>query len=139
MAVNKNFVVKNGLEVNSDLLLADATNSRVGVGTSVPSYTLHVLGGIGATDLRVTGVTTLSSDLKVGAGGTGFVVVTDALGLQLRTIQWPSALRVDVVQAKLHVQHHISLRPNLDQLRPDHVGAVVHPAHVNVVLSPQPT
>ncbi len=78
MAVNKNFVVKNGLEVNSDLLLADATNSRVGVGTSVPSYTLHVLGGIGATDLRVTGVTTLSSDLKVGAGGTGFVVVTDA-------------------------------------------------------------
>ena len=51
MAVNKNFVVKNGLEVNSDLLLADATNSRVGVGTSVPSYTLHVLGGIGVSDL----------------------------------------------------------------------------------------
>ena len=36
MAVNKNFVVKNGLEVNTNLLLADADNSRVGVGTSVP-------------------------------------------------------------------------------------------------------
>ena len=78
MAVNKNFVVKNGLEVNSDLLLADATNSRVGVGTSVPSFTLHVFGGIGVTDVSVTGVTTLSQDLKVGSGGTGFVVTTDS-------------------------------------------------------------
>ena len=78
MAVNKNFVVKNGLEVNTNLLRADADNSRVGVGTSVPSFTLHVFGGIGVTDVSVTGVTTLSSDLKVGSGGTGFVVTTDS-------------------------------------------------------------
>ena len=78
MAVNKNFVVKNGLEVNTNLLLADADNSRVGVGTSVPSFTLHVFGGIGVTDVSVTGVTTLSQDLKVGSGGTGFVVTTDS-------------------------------------------------------------
>ena len=78
MAVNKNFVVKNALEVNTNLLLADADNSRVGVGTSVPSFTLHVFGGIGVTDVSVTGVTTLSSDLKVGSGGTGFVVTTDS-------------------------------------------------------------
>ena len=65
MAVNKNFVVKNGLEVNTNLLLADADNSRVGVGTSVPSFTLHVFGGIGVTDVSVTGVTTLSSDLRL--------------------------------------------------------------------------
>ena len=78
MAVNKNFVVKNGLKVNTNLLLADADNSRVGVGTSVPSFTLHVFGGIGVTDVSVTGVTTLSSDLKVGSGGTGFVVTTDS-------------------------------------------------------------
>ena len=78
MAVNKNFVVKNGLEVNTNLLLADADNSRVGVGTSVPSFTLHVFGGIGVTDVSVTGVTTLSHDLKVGSGGTGFVVTTDS-------------------------------------------------------------
>ena len=78
MAVNKNFVVKNGLEVNTNLLLADADNSRVGVGTSVPSFTLDVFGGIGVTDVSVTGVTTLSQDLKVGSGGTGFVVTTDS-------------------------------------------------------------
>ena len=104
MAVNKNFVVKNGLEVNSDLLLADATNSRVGVGTSVPSYTLHVLGGIGATDLRVTGVTTLSSDLKVGAGGTGFVVVTDATTGAGRSV----GIRTDLPEFTLDVRGPVS-------------------------------
>ncbi len=61
MAVNKNFVVKNGLEVNNDLLLADSTNQKVGIGTSVPSYTLHVLGGIGATEAYITGVTTTAA------------------------------------------------------------------------------
>ena len=104
MAVNKNFVVKNGLEVNSDLLLADATNSRVGVGTSVPSYTLHVLGGIGATYLRVTGVTTLSSDLKVGAGGTGFVVVTDASTGAGRSV----GIRTDLPEYTLDVRGPVS-------------------------------
>ena len=55
MAVNKNFVVKNGLEVNDNLLVADVNNQKVGIGTSVSSYTLHVLGGIGATESYVTG------------------------------------------------------------------------------------
>ena len=58
MAVNKNFVVKNGLEVNDNLLVADQTTQKVGIGTSVASYTLHVQGGIGATEARVTGVST---------------------------------------------------------------------------------
>ena len=44
MAVNKNFVVKNGLEVRQDLILADANNTTVGIGTSVPQYTLDVAG-----------------------------------------------------------------------------------------------
>ena len=51
MAVNKNFVVKHGLEVNSDLILADSTNKRVGIGSTIPDYTLDVIGGIGATDI----------------------------------------------------------------------------------------
>ena len=61
MAVNKNFVVKNGLEVNTDLILADVDTSRVGIGTSIADYTLHVNGGIGATDLNVSGVATVTS------------------------------------------------------------------------------
>ena len=58
MAVNKNFVVKNGLEVRQDLILADATNTTVGIGTSVPQYTLDVAGGIGVTNIYVAGFST---------------------------------------------------------------------------------
>ena len=65
MAVNKNFVVKNGLEVNDDLILANAVDSMVGIGTSVPYYELHVQGGIGATSLWVAGVSTFTSDVSV--------------------------------------------------------------------------
>ena len=63
MAVNKNFVVKNGLEVNDNLLVADETTQKVGIGTSVSYYTLHVQGGIGATEARVTGVSTFVGDV----------------------------------------------------------------------------
>ena len=61
MAIQKNFVIKNGLEVDTNLIVADAQANRVGVGTTVPQYTLHVNGGIGATDLRVTGVGTFTT------------------------------------------------------------------------------
>ena len=60
MAINKNFVVKNGLEVNTSLIVADSENSRVGVATTSPDYLLHVNGGIGATNLTVTGLSTFS-------------------------------------------------------------------------------
>jgi hypothetical protein len=61
MAIQKNFVIKNGLEVDTNLIVADAQANRVGIGTTVPQYTLHVNGGIGATDLRVTGVGTFTT------------------------------------------------------------------------------
>ena len=68
MAINKNFVIKNGVQVNTDLIVGDSTLNKVGVGTTVPQYTLHVgatkvggRGGIGATDLNITGVGTIQN------------------------------------------------------------------------------
>ena len=64
MAINKNFVVKNGIEVNTSLIVADTTLNKVGVGTTVPGYTLHVggsRGGIGATDITITGIATVGT------------------------------------------------------------------------------
>lgn len=74
MAVNKNFVVKNGLEVASNVILADATTKNVGIGSTQPNFTLDVSGGIGATDVSVTGFTTLTKDLQVGTSGSVFYV-----------------------------------------------------------------
>ena len=65
MAINKNFVIKNGLEVNTNVLVAASDESQVGVGTTRPYYKLHVgggegnRGGIGATDITITGIATL--------------------------------------------------------------------------------
>jgi hypothetical protein len=42
MAIDKNFVVKNGLEVNDNLIHADSVTRRVGFGTDLPEYQLDV-------------------------------------------------------------------------------------------------
>ena len=77
MAVNKNFVVKNGLEVNNQLLFADATNNKVGIASTQPNVELDVRGGIAATNTTVSGVSTVQTELRVGAGiaGTVFTVL----------------------------------------------------------------
>jgi len=59
MAVQKSFVIKNGIEVNSNLIFGDATTDRVGIGTTQPTDTLHVVGGIGATSINITGIATI--------------------------------------------------------------------------------
>ena len=74
MAVNKNFVVKNGLEVATDVILANATTKNVGIGSTQPEFTLDVRGGIGVTDLQVTGFSTFTQDVQVGSSGSVFYV-----------------------------------------------------------------
>ena len=78
MAVNKNFVVKNGLEVDTDLIFADASTNKVGIGSTIPSNELDVIGGIGATNIHLTGVGTIPT-LK---GTTGIVSTIVAHNVQ---------------------------------------------------------
>ena len=87
MAVNKNFVVKNGLEVNQKLILANAITGKVGIGTSQPGYLLDVAGGIGVTDIYAAGnvytvgVGTFVTKLNVGSGGTTLTGVGGSVGV----------------------------------------------------------
>ena len=69
MAVNKNFVVKNGIEVNDNLIIGISTNKTVGIGSTQPEYNLDVRGGIGVTDLIVSGGST-TKNLAVSAAAT---------------------------------------------------------------------
>ena len=80
MAINKNFVVKNGIEVNTNLIVADTDSSKVGIGTTVPEYTLHVFegAGIGVTNITVTGISTNLDELNVGVGGTTLTAISNA-------------------------------------------------------------
>ena len=61
MAVDKNFVVKNGIEVNSNLIIADANTKKVGIGSTGPRVTLDVRGGIAATDGHFSGILTAAT------------------------------------------------------------------------------
>ena len=75
MAVNKNFAIKNGLEVNTKLILADANTNKVGIGSTGPRFELDVAGGIGATDLYVSGISTVIYEFNVGTDGNVLTVL----------------------------------------------------------------
>lgn len=73
MAIQKNFKITNGIEVNNDLIFGDTGSNKVGIATTNPQYTLHVNGGIGVTHLTVSGISTinnLSINGRVTAGSS---------------------------------------------------------------------
>jgi len=75
MAVNKNFVVKNGIEVASNLIYGDSSLQKVGIGSTLPNSTLDVNGDLKVDNgAYISGVTTAVESLKVGAGGTALSV-----------------------------------------------------------------
>ena len=86
MAVQRNFVVRNGLEVNTSLVFTDTDNQRVGIGSTQPTTNLDVkLGGIAGTDLYMAGLSTFMNDLdcnasvviSAGASVAGFTTFTN--------------------------------------------------------------
>ena len=80
MAVNKNFVVKNGIEVAEDLIFATSDLDKVGIGSTIPTTTLDVKGqGIAAEDGKFTGILTATSELNVGLGGTVITALESGL------------------------------------------------------------
>ena len=80
MAVNRNFVVKNGLTVNTSLLFVDSSTNRIGIGSTVPSTVLDVIGGIAATDLKLTGISTISGAIY-GDGGVAAIQVGTGISI----------------------------------------------------------
>ncbi len=103
MAIDKNFVIKNGLEVNTNVLVAAADEKQVGIGTTRPYYKLHVgggegsRGGIGATDLTISGIATIgvahsdSGAFKV-LGISTFQGDVDLLGSAgVSTVRWDAS------------------------------------------------
>ena len=84
MAVNKNFVVRNGLEVSENLIYADDQQRRIGVGIITARYDLDVIGGIGATTVTSDGsiVTGLSTSNNNKIDGYSFKKIIIKKGFQ---------------------------------------------------------
>ncbi|MEK9697123.1 MAG: hypothetical protein VW270_15280, partial [Candidatus Poseidoniales archaeon] len=112
MAVNKNFVVKNGLEVNTNLLVADLDTQTVGIGTTISPHELHVVGGIGATNLNITGVATIAN-LRITGPSTfvGVTTFTDSVFIQ-KDLSVNGTINIDAgsggsIGTDLVIQRHV--------------------------------
>ena len=79
MAVNKNFVVKNGLEVDTNTLFVDSANNRVAIGTTVPTTTLDVRGKILSDSQVESWVGKFVGIVTAGAVGVTTMTATDAV------------------------------------------------------------
>ena len=122
MAVNKAFVVKNSLEVNQTLILADSVRGKVGIGTSLPGYLLDVAGGIGATNIYVSGtvytvgVATFLNRLNVGTNGTTLTGVGGSVGIGTSSPRFLLDIRspVSTGTTALYAQGDARVTGNLD-------------------------
>lgn len=82
MAINKNFSIKHGLEVNQDLVYADVDTKRVGINTDNPEYNLHVVGGIGVTDISASGLSSLANVNIISANIDSGIITATSLNTQ---------------------------------------------------------
>jgi hypothetical protein len=117
MSVNKAFVVKNSLEVSTDLILANADTRKVGIASTNPQFTLDVAGGIGATDFYLTGIGTFVNELNVGLDGTVLTVlgVGNSIGIGTALPQYLLDIRspVSTGQTALYVQGDVRITGDL--------------------------
>ena len=111
MAVNKNFVVKNGLEVDTNTLFVDSANNRVAIGTTVPTATLDVRGKIlsdsqveswvgkfvGIVTAGAVGVTTLTYTVGTGSSSKLGRANADELNVTAGFTTVQSASATDIV------------------------------------------
>ena len=96
MAVNKNFVVKNGLEVDTNTLFVDSANNRVAIGTTVPTAALDVRGKILSDSQVESFVGKFVGIVTAGAVGVVTMTATDATVSGFSTLGKSNATSLNV-------------------------------------------
>jgi len=104
MAVNKNFVVKNGLEVDTNTLFVDSANNRVAIGTTVPTASLDVRGKILSDSQVESFVGKFVGIVTAGAVGVTTMTATDAVVTGFSTLGKANATSLNVTTGFSTVQ-----------------------------------
>jgi len=104
MAVNKNFVVKNGLEVDTNTLFVDSANNRVAIGTTVPTASLDVRGKILSDSQVESWVGKFVGIVTAGAAGVTTMTATDAVVSGFSTLGKANATSLNVTTGFSTVQ-----------------------------------
>jgi len=104
MAVNKNFVVKNGLEVDTNTLFVDSANNRVAIGTTVPTATLDVRGKILTNSQVDSWNANFIGIVTAGAVGVTTMTTLDAVVTGFSTLGLANATSLNVTTGFSTVQ-----------------------------------
>jgi len=104
MAVNKNFVVKNGLEVDTNTLFVDSANNRVAIGTTVPTAALDVRGKILSDSQVESWVGKFVGIVTAGAVGVTTMTTLDAVVTGFSTLGLANATSLNVTTGFSTVQ-----------------------------------
>ena len=104
MAVNKNFVVKNGLEVDTNTLFVDSANNRVAIGTTVPTAALDVRGKILSDSQVESFVGKFVGIVTAGAVGVTTMTTLDAVVTGFSTLGKANATSLNVTTGFSTVQ-----------------------------------
>ncbi len=129
MSINKNFVVKNGFEVSNDLILANADTRKVGIGTTTPQFTLDVAGGIGVTDVYVSGLSTFLGNIEVSADDFLLKVDVDnkRIGVNNENPEYLLDIRsVSTGQTALYVQGDVEITGNIQAQTSTFTSSIVN-------------
>lgn len=88
MGISKNFVIKHGLEVNNNLIVANPDLNIVGINTNDPQHTFDVIGGIGASTLTVRDELLIEGTLSAGSsiGGVGQYLISTGEGVAWQSL-----------------------------------------------------
>ena len=114
--INKNFKVQNGLEVASNLIIADAVTKKVAIGGTGPRTQLDVRGGFISTDSYVSGISTVAGSFYVGSNTLTALVGSGSVGVGTALPQYLLDVRssVSTGQTALYVRGDARVTGNLD-------------------------
>ena len=104
MSVNKNFLVKNGLEVDTNTLFVDSANNRVAIGTTVPTAALDVRGKILSDSQVESFVGKFVGIVTAGAVGVTTMTTLDAVVTGFSTLGLANATSLNVTTGFSTVQ-----------------------------------
>lgn len=116
MAFQKNFVVKNGIEVNDILIFADKNQNTVGIGTTLTPEKLQVNGGIGAASIVISGISTVNNlviqgtvSANTSTGSTGNYLASTGVGVTWVSPRTSNVFTATAGQTSFNVNYTVGL------------------------------
>ncbi len=133
MAINKNFVVKNGLEVADNLIHADGVTQNVGIGTSLAKFKLEVKGDV-SFDKRIY-LSPLESIIKTTTGIVSSTAPSSITGIDTSGVRIGDLIDDGPSGSILSNTKIVSIGSSRLDINPGHTRLSANPLLLNLVIT----